>query len=826
MGREKRKATLSAGFSRSKERRRRAQKTLLDPLAPVPEGLVAKPAVPKSKHYTYFEFVENKDKKKKKLEYQITSDKTPPPGFEFVPIGNPVLTSACKELSREKDAMIFIVSSVATNSLSQQVNRLGHHVRETIVEEARQTIADLPQSGAMTPDGKPEPIPECQVEYHAQADAALRDLFPRIPNTDRQIIIEHAFTRRASGKGEQPVGFSDDIPLARRVQLAVLAHIRHSHTRYDDLLKEAGWQAARKAVEELCLDILVKWRGDEETGRDQLDEILREVVIISDSEDGESDDETSDGSSSEESGSSASVSITQPPNPGLQNSVVGTDPVSAPATRTARNLVQATGQSSAQPTDASPKPQRKNQRGFKRYYRAWQEAILRSREPGESSSGFTTTDDAEYDPMHPQIYTGHGEACWPQPMAHNVFPYERPAPFVGYQVSNGRDNRISPSYPRPVDSTCFANHAGEAQPGRNGLAAAASYEDQARGPSASSRILSPNTHRLRDVLVPSIEPASPETMKPAFIRTVPPRNQESMDHVVSQTQGLFYKIRSLSPRDPLPRNAPGQSSRRVVSDHAAQMVRTGDFAPEGPFYAPRDAAGHPNVQRHRISVGPPPSDWSRQHDQPGPSDAHRANRIVVNASRPGTLLNPILMEDRGGFFERVALVPESRAFHNEGNMVPSQQEPFTATQSYRVVSSTDGASMLRGHHDQAGSDVFPASRSGPAGPAGPAGPSYSSGYQNHQPYSHGPPRFTRMNPYEPSSAGMEAGDQHMPGQHPARRRPAQQGRSLPAAEAPPQNQPASYRPNHGKRPAEDDHYSSTRRSRPKSRQADSIIVLD
>lgn len=40
---------------------------------------------------------------------QITTEKIPPPGFDFVPIGNPELTQACKELSRERDAMIFIV---------------------------------------------------------------------------------------------------------------------------------------------------------------------------------------------------------------------------------------------------------------------------------------------------------------------------------------------------------------------------------------------------------------------------------------------------------------------------------------------------------------------------------------------------------------------------------------------------------------------------------------------------------------------------------------------------------------------------------------------
>lgn len=41
---------------------------------------------------------------------QFTENREPPPGFEFVPIGNPTLTTACKELSREQGAMIFIVT--------------------------------------------------------------------------------------------------------------------------------------------------------------------------------------------------------------------------------------------------------------------------------------------------------------------------------------------------------------------------------------------------------------------------------------------------------------------------------------------------------------------------------------------------------------------------------------------------------------------------------------------------------------------------------------------------------------------------------------------
>lgn len=81
------------------------------PLPPVPRSdLVAAPVHAKLKYAnSYWEFTENKEKKKK-LEFSITNDKTPPAGFTFVPVGNPELSKACKEVSREEGAMIFIVS--------------------------------------------------------------------------------------------------------------------------------------------------------------------------------------------------------------------------------------------------------------------------------------------------------------------------------------------------------------------------------------------------------------------------------------------------------------------------------------------------------------------------------------------------------------------------------------------------------------------------------------------------------------------------------------------------------------------------------------------
>lgn len=69
-----------------------------------------------------------------------------------------------------------------------------------IVEEARDNLGHTLERTLQIAGGSPEPIPESQEEYNAQVDAAIRDLFPRIPNTDRQMIIEHAFRRVRSSK--------------------------------------------------------------------------------------------------------------------------------------------------------------------------------------------------------------------------------------------------------------------------------------------------------------------------------------------------------------------------------------------------------------------------------------------------------------------------------------------------------------------------------------------------------------------------------------------------------------------------------------------------
>jgi hypothetical protein len=63
------------------------------------------------------------------------------------------------------------------------------------VEQARAALGGDQLEAVGTDLDIPEPIPEKQEDINKQADAAIRDLFPRIPNTDRQMIIEHAFNK-------------------------------------------------------------------------------------------------------------------------------------------------------------------------------------------------------------------------------------------------------------------------------------------------------------------------------------------------------------------------------------------------------------------------------------------------------------------------------------------------------------------------------------------------------------------------------------------------------------------------------------------------------
>ncbi|WEW55646.1 hypothetical protein PRK78_001078 [Emydomyces testavorans] len=235
---------------------------------------------------------------KKKLRSVISFEAKAPPGYTFIPAGNPRFTSACKEICRKDGLKVFTVSTTPhhrMHNLSQQVHRIGYHFPSVVVANVcMERGVFLSSTGKVMPyrhlpshghvrDLMRERRADSEISQNTintEARDAIRDLFPNIPDKDLNQIIKTAFR-----KGKRKVGTAVELPLARRAQLAVVAHIRHIYTDYDRLLRLTSFQEARAAVEEPCLAKLVQWRGDDENGETVLEDVFREVIVISDDED-------------------------------------------------------------------------------------------------------------------------------------------------------------------------------------------------------------------------------------------------------------------------------------------------------------------------------------------------------------------------------------------------------------------------------------------------------------------------------------------------------------------------------------------------------------
>lgn len=83
------------------------------------------------------------------------------------------------------------------------------------------------------------------------------------------------------------------------MHLAVGAYIRHTYTDYDRLLRSHSYLDARAIVQPYTLDKIIEWR-DEKDEPDAVEDILREVIVISDDEEEETshDDVSTDRESS------------------------------------------------------------------------------------------------------------------------------------------------------------------------------------------------------------------------------------------------------------------------------------------------------------------------------------------------------------------------------------------------------------------------------------------------------------------------------------------------------------------------------------------------
>ncbi|HEX3447491.1 MAG TPA: DUF2293 domain-containing protein, partial [Isosphaeraceae bacterium] len=87
--------------------------------------------------------------------------------------------------------------------------------------------------------------------------SAIRAQYPKCPATEATQIAEHA-CRKYSGRVGRTAAAKELSPEA--IRMAVIAHIRHAHTNYDELLaRYADRDLARQRVRDKVSAILGDW---------------------------------------------------------------------------------------------------------------------------------------------------------------------------------------------------------------------------------------------------------------------------------------------------------------------------------------------------------------------------------------------------------------------------------------------------------------------------------------------------------------------------------------------------------------------------------------
>lgn len=79
--------------------------------------------------------------------------------------------------------------------------------------------------------------------------------FPKMRKAEKASALKHGL-KKHSGR----VGRTGQIPLTKKVLLAVIAHVRHKHTEYDALLRDGKERdAARKVTWKKIEDVMHGW---------------------------------------------------------------------------------------------------------------------------------------------------------------------------------------------------------------------------------------------------------------------------------------------------------------------------------------------------------------------------------------------------------------------------------------------------------------------------------------------------------------------------------------------------------------------------------------
>jgi hypothetical protein len=171
----------------------------------------------------------------------------------FLPSGDAALTRRARKHSR-LSAVVLKFSRVR-----RRYERQGLLVEEAALNLAEEECQADSEVRELRNEREAERRAGLDQKYVQQFAQEIRKLFPRIETGSEQVIAEHACLKYSGRVGRSGAAKSLD---KNAIRLAVVAHIRHRETNYDELLGR-GWERsdARSAVADRVDEVLKQWEA-------------------------------------------------------------------------------------------------------------------------------------------------------------------------------------------------------------------------------------------------------------------------------------------------------------------------------------------------------------------------------------------------------------------------------------------------------------------------------------------------------------------------------------------------------------------------------------
>ncbi|KAE8373114.1 hypothetical protein BDV26DRAFT_75270 [Aspergillus bertholletiae] len=175
------------------------------------------------------------------------------PDYVFVPKGDVYVTRNCRTNTKESERIVYTVFDKTGK------RTLGIRVPSDI-------YTAVLESAAATAETRANAVKIRDERDLAHSRQTLRAQFPLMPVESLEAVLNHAFLK-GSGRVGRTATKSDE----RKADLAVEAHIRHTHTPYESMLRTGtDREEARNAVWGLVKAIKAAWEGGDSKPMDVL----------------------------------------------------------------------------------------------------------------------------------------------------------------------------------------------------------------------------------------------------------------------------------------------------------------------------------------------------------------------------------------------------------------------------------------------------------------------------------------------------------------------------------------------------------------------------